>query len=82
MSCAVLCLMLLRGLPLNFSKDDWRAQAVNSTVSEADVDKNYQKIVDQGKNNFTNHGGVVLTHQSSASSRVTDSGHLAEAFLP
>ncbi|GFZ43042.1 Chitin deacetylase [Saitozyma sp. JCM 24511] len=49
----------------NLETDDWRAQAVNSTVSEADVDKNYQKIVDQGKNNFTNHGGVVLTHQST-----------------
>jgi hypothetical protein len=65
-------------IPLSFSKDDWRAQAPNSTVSEADVDNNYQKIVDQGKNNYTTHGGVVLTHQSSASSRVTRRGHLAD----
>jgi hypothetical protein len=76
----VLRLLLPRGTRLTFSKDDWRAQAVNSTVSEADVDNNYQKIVDQGKNNFTTHGGVVLTHQSSASNLVTGRGHLAEVF--
>lgn len=49
-------------------KDDWRAQAPGSTVTPADVDTNYQDIINSiGNGTWSTKGSVLLAHQSSES---------------
>ena len=47
-------------------QDDWRAQAPGSTVTPADIDTNYQNIINAMQNGtFATKGSVLLAHQSS-----------------
>ena len=55
-----------RAEELTFAQDDWRAQDPASTVTKADVDQNYQNIINGMQNGtYANRGAVMLAHQSS-----------------